>query len=108
MCEKLYDLDKDVRIVPQLAESLPKTSSDGKTVTIALRDGVKFADGTPLNAEAVKASLERNLTNPQSARVSELGPIESVEATDATHRHHQAEDARSHRSPLCWPTGPAW
>ncbi len=82
MCEKLYDLDKDVRIVPQLAESLPETSSDGKTVTIALRDGVTFADGTPLNADAVKASIDRNLTNPQSARVSELGPIESVEATD--------------------------
>ena len=37
-----------------------------------------------MNAEAVKVSLERNLTNPQSSRVSELGPIASVEATDAT------------------------
>jgi peptide/nickel transport system substrate-binding protein len=84
MCEKLYDLDKDVRIVPQLAKSLPKTSADGKTVTIALRTGIKFADGTPFNAEAVKISLERDLTNPASARVSELGPIASVEATNAT------------------------
>ncbi|MDX6231315.1 MAG: peptide/nickel transport system substrate-binding protein [Nocardioidaceae bacterium] len=84
MCEKLYDLNKDVRIVPQLAKSLPETSADGKTVTIPLRTGIKFADGTPFNAEAVKTSLERDLTNPQSARVSELGPIASVEATDAT------------------------
>jgi peptide/nickel transport system substrate-binding protein len=84
MCEKLYDLDKDVRIVPQLAKSLPKTSPDGKTVTIALRDGITFADGTPLNAQAVKVSLERDLTNPASARVSELGPIASIEATNAT------------------------
>ncbi|MDQ1669370.1 MAG: peptide/nickel transport system substrate-binding protein [Actinomycetota bacterium] len=84
MCEKLYDLDKDVRVVPQLAKSMPQVSDDGKTVTIALRDGVKFADGTPFNSEAVKASLDRDLTNPQSARVSELGPIASVEATDPT------------------------
>jgi peptide/nickel transport system substrate-binding protein len=84
MCEKLYDIDKDVRIVPQLAKSLPVTSPDGKTVTIALRTGIKFADGTPFNAAAVKISLERDLTNPQSARVSELGPIASVTATNDT------------------------
>src|SRR3954469_10680599 len=53
MCEKLYDLDKDVHIVPQLAKSLPQVSDDGKTVTIALRDGVKFADGTDFNSAAV-------------------------------------------------------
>jgi peptide/nickel transport system substrate-binding protein len=84
MCEKLYDLDSQVHIVPQLAASLPKTSADGKTVTIALRDGIKFADGTPLNSAAVKTTLERDLTNPQSARVSELGPIASVDATAPT------------------------
>lgn len=84
MCEKLYDLDKDVKVVPQLAKSLPQVSADGKTVTIALRDGIKFADGTPFNSAAVKTSLDRDLTNPQSARVSELGPIASVDATDAT------------------------
>lgn len=84
MCEKLYDLNKDVQVVPQLAAALPKVSDDGLTVTIPLRDGIKFADGTPFNSEAVKASIERDLTNPQSARVSELGPIDSVEATDPT------------------------
>jgi peptide/nickel transport system substrate-binding protein len=84
MCEKLYDFDKSSTVIPQLAASLPETSSDGKTVTIALRDGITFADGTPLNAAAVKTTLERNLENPQSSRVSELGPIESVDATDET------------------------
>jgi peptide/nickel transport system substrate-binding protein len=84
MCEKLYDLDSDTKVVPQLAAALPTISDDGKTVTIPLRDGITFADGTPFDAEAVKASLERDLTNPQSARVSELGPIDSIEATDKT------------------------
>jgi len=84
MCEKLYDLNAKVQIVPQLASALPTTSEDGKTVTIPLRSGVKFADGTPLDAAAVKTSLERHLTLKESARVSDLGPIDSVEATNPT------------------------
>jgi peptide/nickel transport system substrate-binding protein len=84
MCEKLYDIDASTHIVPQLAASMPTTSSDGKTVTIKLRSGVKFADGTPLNSAAVKTTLERDLTNPKSARVTELGPLSSVDATDPT------------------------
>ena len=84
MCEKLYDLDQSVNIVPQLASALPQTSADGKTVTIKLRQGVKFADGTALDAEAVKTSLERHLTLKESARVSDLGPIDSVSTSDAS------------------------
>lgn len=82
MCEKLYDVDKSAKIVPQLATALPTVSADGKTVTIPVRDGVKFADGTPFDADAVKASLERELTIEGSARKSELGPISSVVAKD--------------------------
>ncbi|HEX4472700.1 MAG TPA: ABC transporter substrate-binding protein [Nocardioides sp.] len=84
MCEKLYDLNASVRIVPQLAASLPTTSKDGRTVTIKLRQGVKFADGTTMNSSAVKISLERDLNNPQSARVTELGPITSIDTPDAS------------------------
>lgn len=82
MCEKLYDLDQDTKIVPQLATELPKISEDGLTVTIPLRTGVKFADGTPFDANAVKATLERHLTLPKSGRKSELGPIKQVTAKD--------------------------
>ena len=82
MCEKLYDINSDTEIVPQLAESMPTISDDGKTVTIKVRQGVKFADGTALDAAAVKTSLERDLTNPQSARVTELGPIDTIDAPD--------------------------
>ena len=82
MCEKLYDINADTEIVPQLAESLPTISDDGLTVEIQVRQGVKFADGTDLDAEAVKTSLERDLTNPESARVTELGPIDTIEAPD--------------------------
>jgi peptide/nickel transport system substrate-binding protein len=82
MCEKLYDVNADVRIVPQLAASMPQTSQDGKTVTINLRQGIKFADGTTMDSAAVRTSLERDLNNPQSARVTELGPITSIDTPD--------------------------
>jgi peptide/nickel transport system substrate-binding protein len=79
MCEKLYDVDKDARLVPQLATDLPQTSDDGKTVTIKLRQGVRFADGTDFDSEAVKTTLQRHLTNPQSGRATELGPISGID-----------------------------
>lgn len=82
MCEKLYDLDQDTKVVPQLASDLPQISPDGLTVTIPLRTGVKFADGTPFDAEAVKTTLERHLTLPKSGRKSELGPIKQMTAKD--------------------------
>ena len=44
---------------PLLAAALPEVSPDGLTYTFVLRAGVKFADGTPFNAAAVKFSLER-------------------------------------------------
>ncbi len=83
MCEKLYDVDAQSHIVPQLAAALPTVSDGGKTVTIPVREGVKFADGTPFDAAAVKSTFERNLTLSGSGRKSELGPITSVDASDA-------------------------
>jgi peptide/nickel transport system substrate-binding protein len=44
---------------PLLAAAMPEVSPDGLTYSFILRAGVKFADGTPFNAAAVKFSLER-------------------------------------------------
>src|SRR5215207_6008967 len=79
MCEKLYDLNRNLEIVPQLAASLPKLSGDKQTVTIPLRRGVKFNDGTDFDAAAVKKSLDRHRTLPRSTRASEISPVTSVE-----------------------------
>ena len=49
MCEKLYDLDSKLHIVPQLAAALPQVSKDKLTYTIKIRTGIKFNDGTPLD-----------------------------------------------------------
>lgn len=82
MCEKLYEIDEALRIFPQLAADLPAVSDGGKTVTIKLRPGVKFNDGTPMNAEAVRFSLERHRTMKGSNRRSELEPVTAVEVVD--------------------------
>src|SRR5436305_14017426 len=58
LCDKLFDIDEKLNIVPQLALS-HEFSDDGREVTIKLRPGVKFHHGDPLNAEAAKFSLER-------------------------------------------------
>jgi peptide/nickel transport system substrate-binding protein len=47
------------KVVPGLAESLPKISSDGKTYTLTLRKGLKYSDGTPVKASDFAASVER-------------------------------------------------
>ena len=77
MCEKLYEIDENLKIFPQLAAELPAFSDGGKTVTIKLRTGVKFNDGTPLNAEAMKYSLDRHREMKGSSRRSELGTVVS-------------------------------
>ena len=80
MCEKLYDIDSAGEIVPMLAAELPEVSDDGLTVTIPVREGIVFADGTDLDAAAVAQTIERGLTLDGSSRKSELGPITAVTA----------------------------
>jgi peptide/nickel transport system substrate-binding protein len=83
LCDKLFDIDDKLNLVPQLALS-HETSADGKTVTIKLRPGVKFHDGEPMDAEAVKASLERHMTMQGSFRKPELAAVDKVEVVDAS------------------------
>src|SRR6188472_4354782 len=80
-CDKLFDIDQNLNVVPQLALG-HETSADGKTVTIKLRPGVKFHDGEPLTAEAAKYSLDRHLTMKGSFRKPELGSVDKVEVVD--------------------------
>src|SRR5436305_1677232 len=80
-CDKLFDIDEKLNIVPQLALS-HETSDDGKEVTIKLRPAVKFQDGEAFNAEAAKFSLDRHLTMPGSFRKPELASVDHVEVVD--------------------------
>src|SRR3954453_14540025 len=80
-CDKLFDIDEKLNIVPQLALS-HETSADGKEVTIKLRPNVKFHDGEPFDAEAVKFSIERHLTMNGSFRKPELATVDHVDVVD--------------------------
>src|SRR3974390_2975960 len=80
-CDKLFDIDEKLNIIPQLALS-HETSADGKEVTIKLRPGVKFQDGEPFDAAAAKFSLERHLTMQGSFRKPELAALDHVDIVD--------------------------
>ncbi|RVA13579.1 hypothetical protein EN935_38830, partial [Mesorhizobium sp. M7D.F.Ca.US.004.03.1.1] len=53
-------------IKPLLASALPEISPDGLTYTFKIREGVKFHDGTPVDAQAVKYNYERWINFPKS------------------------------------------
>src|SRR5436305_13657505 len=81
ICDKLFDIDARLNVVPQLAVR-NETSEEGKSVTIKLRPNVKFHDGEKFDAEAAKFSVERHLTMQGSFRKPELAAIDTIEVTD--------------------------
>ena len=81
VCDKLFDIDDKLNVVPQLALA-HETSADGKQMTIKLRPGVKFHDGEAFNAEAAKYSLERHRSMKGSLRKTELSPVDRIEIVD--------------------------
>lgn len=80
LCDKLFEITPELEVFPQLASSY-EVSDDGLTLTLRIREGVVFHDGTPLDAEAVRYNLERSKNLPGSNRASELAQLESVEVT---------------------------
>ncbi len=80
LCDKLFDIDEKLNIVPQLATGYEW--ADDRTLVIHLRSGVKFHDGEALDAAAVKYSLERHLNMQGSFRKSEISSIDHVEVAD--------------------------
>ncbi len=79
LCDKLFDIDDRLNIVPQLATGYEW--ADSRTLLIHLRDGVVFQDGARMDAAAVKYSLDRHRTMPGSFRRGELAAIDRVEIT---------------------------
>ena len=80
LCDKLVDVDADVNFVPMLATDW-SWSEDGLQLVMNLREGVVFHDGTPFDAAAVVANIERSMTLPESRRKSELSSVAGIEAT---------------------------
>jgi peptide/nickel transport system substrate-binding protein len=78
LCDKLVDAAPDLAIVPRLATSW-SWSADGLRLSMTLRRDARFHDGALLDAEAVKASLNRAKTLPDSLRKGDLASLERVE-----------------------------
>src|SRR5450830_1718500 len=79
----LYGFYKDLKMVPVLADS-HTVSKDGLVYTFKLKSDIKFHDGTPFNAEAVKVNFDR-VTNPENKlkRYTLYKNIAKTEAVDA-------------------------
>ncbi len=86
MLELLYDpllaFDKDMKLVPNLATTW-KWSADGKTLTMTLRNDVKFHNGDPMTSADVKFSFERIL-DPKTAAAarSYFTDIDTIDTPD--------------------------
>ncbi|MDR3535891.1 MAG: ABC transporter substrate-binding protein [Acetobacteraceae bacterium] len=80
MCDKLFDFDSKLNIVPMLATGYEW--NDSQTLTIHLRPNVQFQDGEPLDAAAVVYTLQRHLTTSGSFRRSEIGAMDHAEVVD--------------------------
>ena len=81
LCDKLFDVDDKLNVVPQLATGY-EWSADSKTLTIKLRTDVTFHDGEKMDAAAVKFNLERHKTMAGSNRSGELRPVSTIDVVD--------------------------
>ncbi|MGV9797140.1 ABC transporter substrate-binding protein [Mycobacterium sp. NPDC003449] len=64
---------------PGLAESWD-FNRDGTELTLHLRQGNTFTDGTPVDGQAIKSFFDRALNDPESARTVDFDSVESVTA----------------------------
>ena len=80
ICDKLFDIDAKLNIVPVLATGYEW--KDPTHLVIHVRDGVQFQDGEKLNAEAVKYKLTRDLTAKGSMRRGEISSVDSIDVID--------------------------
>lgn len=81
---KLVRMDEAGNVQPEVATDWA-ISEDGLTYTFTLRDDIVFHDGTPLDAEAVKLSIDRMRDEDSASPISgNLSAIDSVNVVDAT------------------------
>lgn len=81
MCDSLIDLTPDLQFVPQLATSW-EWSADKLSLTVKLRPGVNFQDGTPFDAAGMVANIMRYKNVAYSIRKAEMAAITGAEVID--------------------------
>jgi peptide/nickel transport system substrate-binding protein len=83
--DRLVEHNERLEIVPRLAERW-EISTDGRTWTFYLRKGVRFHDGTPFNAEAVKFNVDRAL-NPENRLLAGRFAYGGVQSAETAGEH---------------------
>ncbi|HET9153614.1 MAG TPA: ABC transporter substrate-binding protein [Solirubrobacterales bacterium] len=106
------------KVVPGLAEAMPKISDGGRTYTLTLRKGLKYSDGKPVRASDFAVAIERlfELNSPGSPFYSDIvgaeafakrkqGGIRGISTDDATGRIviHLAEPRGTFTNELALP-----
>jgi peptide/nickel transport system substrate-binding protein len=81
--DSLIKRDAKGALQPDLATSWT-LAEDAKSLAFTLRSGVKFQDGTPFDADAVKANIDAD-RKPGNTTTSPLAPITAVTVSDPTH-----------------------
>lgn len=97
--ENLYKVSDDLTPEPWLAEGA--TSEDNKNWTIKIKDGIKFSNGEPVDAAAVKAAWER--TYAENSRGAETLAIASMEADGQVLKVATKEEVLDFQNALCDP-----
>ena len=79
---RLFRLNHDWSVEPELAESM-EVSGDGLTVTVTLKEGLVYSDGTPVTSRDVVFAYTRNRDHPGPFFPMLLAPVRQVEAPDS-------------------------
>ena len=84
MFPNLYSADKNVNVVPDLADGMPQVSSDGKVWTVKLKSGAKWTDGSAITADDVVTTVnlqnDPNLDTDAGFDWSVLDKVEKVDS----------------------------
>lgn len=99
IAENLFKVSDDLTPEPWLAESA--TSNDGQTWTVQIKDGIRFSNGEPVNAAAVKAAWER--TYAENSRGTETLAIDEITADGQTLTVVTQEPVNDFENTLCDP-----
>lgn len=81
LCDSLVAVGADLKAQPELASKW-SWNADMTELTMTLFPNLKFQDDTPITAQAVKANIDRAITQPDSMRKSELQSIDNVSVVD--------------------------
>ena len=83
MFPNLYSADKNLNVVPDLADGMPQVSSDGTVWTVKLKSGARWSDGSPITSNdvvtTVKIQSDPNLDTDGGFDWSSLDKVESVD-----------------------------